>query len=350
MSPYFLLHYRGRDDGKKVSFKGKEMTHPAYHNTWEEPYLGALDDALKTGDKRNVRNGVTKAKFVTHLEYDLSQGLPIITTKFVPLDIVLAELLWFIEGGRKPNPSRGEIAGRLSTHRLSEIAGREVKIWNGDAANFAGLGKALFDGDCGRIYGAQWRDFSKYEKIPQESGGRQYYKRSSIDQLQNLINDLKNNPNGRYARVTAWNPAELSDMSLPACHCTFQCFVGPDEYGETSLSLHMEQRSCDLFLGVPFNIASYALLTHMLAQVCGYKVGKLQMTLLDYHVYVTEGQSHEAQVMEQLKRTPYSMPKLILDPNVKNIDDFTMSSVTLSGYHHHSKLVAPLSTKVVARK
>jgi thymidylate synthase len=126
--------------------------------------------------------------------------------------------------------------------------------------------------------------------------------------------------------------------------------VEPDEYGDMSLSMHMEQRSCDLFLGVPFNIASYALLTHMLAQVCGYKVGKLHMTLLDYHVYVTESQSHEAQVMEQLKRTPYSMPKLVLDTNIKNINDFTMSSATLSDYRHHPKLIAPLSTKVVDRK
>jgi thymidylate synthase len=117
-----------------------------------------------------------------------------------------------------------------------------------------------------------------------------------------------------------------------------------------ALSLHLEQRSCDMFLGVPFNIASYALLTHMLAQVCGYKVGTLHMTLLDHHVYVTEGKSHEPQIMEQLKRVPYSMPKLTLDPNVKNIDDFDMDSIVLSNYFHHPKLTASLSTKVIERK
>ncbi len=310
------------------------MTHTAYHNTWEELYLDAMAECLKTGHRRPVRNGETKAKFVTHLKYDLRDGFPIITTKLVPFDLVKAELLWFIEGGNKPNEKRNEIKGRLSTHRLSEIAGRDVKIWNGDAANFAGLEKARFDGDCGVIYGSQWRNWDG----------------DSIDQIANLISGIKKDPYSRYHRVTAWNPGKLNDMALPACHCTFQCFVSPDEDGVMRLHLHSEQRSCDMFLGIPFNIASYSLLTHLLAQVCGYEVGEVHFTLLDYHVYVTESESHEEQVIEQLKRVPYSMPKLTLDPAIKNIDDFSMDSIQLSNYFRHPKLTAPLSTKVIDRK
>lgn len=312
-------------------------THP------EAAFLNPLQAALDTGHFRPTRNGNVRSKFAHQMRFDLvNEGFPLITTKKVPFDLIVAELIWFNEGGRKPNADRGEIYGRMSTHRLSEIAGREVKIWNGDAENFAKLGKAKFDGDCGRIYGAQWRDFSKYIEIDSNANGQKRYVRQPVDQLQNLIGKLKSDPYGRYARVTAWNPAEIDDMALPACHTGFQCYVTPDvnDPNVMRLSLHMEQRSCDMFLGEPFNAGSYALQTHMLAQVCGYEVGELIITLLDYHVY----EAHEGQVKEQLSRNPCAWTKLVLNPDIKNIDDFKMSDVSLSNYQSHGAIRAPLLT------
>jgi thymidylate synthase len=311
-------------------------THP------EAAFLDPLRDSLTTGDRRPTRNGNVRSKFARQMRFDLvNEGFPLVTTKNVPFDLVTAEQIWFIEGGLKPNAERGETYGRMSTHRLSEIAGREVKIWNGDADNFAKLGKAKFNGDCGRIYGAQWRDYSKYTQIESNANGQKRYVRTPIDQLKNLIEGLKSDPYSRYARVTAWNPAEIDDMALPACHAGFQCYVTPDVNDSVMrLSLHMEQRSCDMFLGVPFNIASYALLTHMLAQVCGYQVGELIITLLDYHVY----EAHESQAREQLSRDPCMWTKLILNPDIRSIDGFKMSDIRLLNYQSHGVIRAPLLT------
>ncbi len=350
ISKDFSLHPCGRMGGEE-SVLERSMRIAPYGATWEEGYLGAMADVLSYGHLRNVRNGVTKSLFVTHLEFDLREGLvPLITTKYVPFDLVLAELLWFIEGGLNPNRERGEIYGRMSTKRLSEIAGKSVKIWDGDAANFAGLGKAKFEGDCGRIYGAQWRDYRNFHfERTDRAGYELYVKGQPTDQIRNLIQGLKKDPFSRYHRVTAWNPAELHDMALPACHCSFQCHVSSDKQGYLYLDLHLEIRSSDLFLGLPFNIASYALLTHMLAQVCGYKLGKLHITLLDYHIYVTPGASHENAVREQLTRRPYGMPRLNIDKSVKDINGFRMEHFSLAGYEHHPKLLAPLSTAVVKK-
>lgn len=324
------------------------MTAP-YHNTFEEPYLATLAKILKKGDTRKTRNGVTKAIFAEQLRFDLTQGFPLLTTKKVNFELILAELLWFLEGGRCPNQDRGEIYGRMSTHRLSEIYGKKASIWDGDAENFKTRDRAQFDGDCGRIYGAQWRDYSCFKESlcsgHNENGPftKKMVVRHPKDQIEELITKLRNDPYGRYARVQAWNPAESDDMALPACHASFQCFVSQDPYDKEikRLSLHMEQRSCDMFLGVPFNIASYALLTHMLAQVTGMVIGELVITLLDCHVY----EAHIPQVETQLSRTPLTPPKLWLNPEIKAIDDFRMVDAKVENYYNHGILKALLLTK-----
>lgn len=326
---------------------------------WEYPYLYGMQLALH-GNRRETRNGVTRARFVHQMRFDLKKGFPLLTTKKVNFDLVIAELLWFIEGGRKPNRARGEIYGRLSTHRLSEIYGKTCHIWDGDAENFKKKGKALFDGDCGPIYGSQWRNWGTFVfhpghyEIPDHMHfalppGRasKYWKGDSwekgkIDQLANMIHLLKDDPTSRYMRVSAWNPAELHDMSLPACHTDFQCFVRFGKNGKKYLSLHMNQRSCDMFLGVPFNIASYALMTHILAQVCGYEVDELIITLNDYHVY----EKHVAAVKKQLARTPdRRRPKLWINPEVKDIDSFTMQDFKILNYYPQERIRAELLTK-----
>lgn len=323
---------------------------------WEYPYLYGMELALK-GNRRETRNGVTLARFVHQMRFDLTKNFPLLTTKKVNFDLIKAELLWFIEGGRKPNKYLNEVYGRLSTHRLDEIYGKPCHIWDGDTENFKKKKKAQFDGDCGRIYGAQWRNWEKHTFIPGHSEmpkgmkfmvppwpGRaywveDYHKIEEIDQLANLIHLLKTDPTSRYMRVTAWNPAELEEMSLGACHLDFQCFVA-----EGKLSLHMNQRSCDMFLGVPFNIASYALLTHMLAQVCHYQVGELIVTLNDYHVY----EKHIAAVKEQLSRSPSKLlPQLRLNPEIHNLDSFRVEDIEIKNYAPQPSIKAELLTSVI---
>lgn len=299
---------------------------------WEYPYLHGMDLALH-GNRRETRNGATFAQFAHQMRFDLKKGFPLLTTKKVNFDLIVAELLWFIEGGRKPNKGRGEVYGRLSIHRLSEIYGKPCHIWDGDAKNFDHKDRAQFSGDCGRIYGAQWRGWNGAN-------------RKNIDQLANVIHLLRTDPTSRYMRVTAWNPAELDDMALPACHTGFQCFVRFGKDGKKYLSLHMNQRSCDMFLGVPFNIASYALKTHMLAQVCGYEVDELVITLNDYHVY----EKHRDAVKKQLVRTPHRVrPKLWINPEVKDIDSFKMEDFKILNYYPQASIKAELLTAVVKK-
>ena len=320
----------------------KNLSHDSHFGP-ETEYLSPVDYLLKNGDPREVRNGSTLADFYHPMHFDIAQGFPLLTTKSLNFDLIKAELLWFLEGGREPNSDRGEIYGRMSKHRLSEIYGKACTIWDGDYENFLAAGKTRFDGDCGRIYGAQWRDYSTYFNHATNDQGRMLYVRESKDQLAELIKKIKEDPNGRYARVTAWNPAELHDMALPACHTDFQCYVGLNSNGEKALHMHMNQRSCDMFLGVPFNIASYALLLHMLAQVCNLAVGYLHITLNDYHIYTHEGKSHVEQCKLQLTRTPYAMPKLWLNPDIKDIDDFDMNSIKLIEYRSHPHIPGKMS-------
>jgi thymidylate synthase len=194
-------------------------------------------------------------------------------------------------------------------------------IWTHDSEKSDWLKKAKFPGDCGRIYGAQWRNWD-----------------GKVDQLATLIDRLKNDPTSRYHKVVAWQPSELDEMCLPPCHGDFQCFVQFGPTGEKLLSLHMVQRSCDLFLGVPFNIASYGCLLLMLAQLTGSTAHELVLTLNDAHVY----EEHVSAVETQLSRKPHAAPQLELDPSVQRIDDFQMGHFRLTGYTPDDPIKAPL--------
>jgi thymidylate synthase len=287
----------------------------------EAQYLEVLRRAL-SGNRRTCRNGVTRALFAAQLRHDLRRGFPLLTTKRMPWRLILAELLWFVEAGRT-----SPVPYRLSNDRLRELArippGAKT-IWTHDSEKPAWLAKARFPGDCGRIYGAQWRNWN-----------------GSVDQLAKLVDGLRKDPTSRYHKVVAWNPGELDEMCLPPCHGDFQCFVTLDPAGPPLLSLHMNQRSCDLFLGVPFNIASYAFLLHMLAQLTGMRAHELVLTLNDAHVY----EEHLAAAEQQLTRPPLPLPTLKLDPAIDaahGVDDFRMEHFSVEGYQSHDAIQAKL--------
>lgn len=286
----------------------------------EEQYLDTLRRALG-GDPRTARNGGTRAVFAVQLRHDMRRGFPLLTTKRMPWRLVLAELLWFIEAGRgSPVPYR------LSNERLRELSGLapgKKTIWSHDSEKQAWLSKALFPGDCGRIYGAQWRNWNGH-----------------LDQLARLVTGLREDPASRYHKVIAWNPAELGEMCLPPCHGDFQCFVSSGgEKGERLLSLHMNQRSCDLFLGVPFNIASYGFLLSILARLTGATAHELVLTLNDAHLY----EAHVEYAEVQLSRSPHPLPRVTLDPSLVSLDDLRMEHFDLAGYTHEDAITgAPL--------
>ena len=273
-------------------------------------YLDALKYVLENGQVRPDRTGVgTIGVFGMQQRYDLQQGFPAVTTKRLAFKACLSELLWFIEGSGDEKRLR-EI---LHDSRDSD----KDTIWTANATAPYWLPKAKYEGDLGRVYGVQWRDF----------GG--------VDQLLELIDGLKRDPYGRRHIITAWNPGQLDQMALPPCHCFAQFYVSADG----KLSCQMYQRSCDMFLGVPFNIASYSLLTHMVAQVCGYAVGEFVHVLGDAHIY----ENHVDQVREQLSREPLSAPTLWINPDVQDITKFTMEDFRLDGYLYHPPIKAPMA-------
>jgi thymidylate synthase len=273
-------------------------------------YLTALHDVLNNGTVREDRTGTgTIGIFGMQQRYDLSQGFPAVTTKKLAFKACLSELLWFLEGSS-------------DERRLAEIlhgSSEEDKrtIWTDNALAPYWLPKAKFQGDLGRVYGVQWRDF----------GG--------VDQLLRLVEGIKKDPYGRRHIISAWNPAELDQMALPPCHCFAQFYVSADN----KLSCQMYQRSCDMFLGVPFNVASYSLLTHMIAQVCGLGVGEFVHVLGDAHIYL----NHVEQVKEQLSREPLPAPTLWINPEVQDITQFTMKDFRLDGYQSHATIKAPMA-------
>lgn len=290
------------------------------NNPNETKYLDALFSVLKNGDRRTTRNGNTYAIFAKQMRFDLRKGFPAVTTKKLNFISVVAELLWFIDGGK-------ETDGRLSLKKLNQIQSKEDganNIWTHDQTRFANNGKAQFDGDCGVIYGSQWRNFNGEGK----------------DQLADVISALKKDPFSRYHIITAWNPIKLQDMCLPPCHMKMQFFARQSHRQDKKmyLDLAMDQRSCDMFLGVPFNIASYALLLHMVAQCTDMIPGELIITLNDCHIY----SKHLKQVRKQLNRNTYKAPKLWVNPKIKNIDKFTMNDFALIDYKHHDAIKAPL--------
>jgi thymidylate synthase len=282
-------------------------------------YLDLVQDILDNGQEKNDRTGVgTISVFGRQLRFDLSKGFPAVTTKKLAWKACKSELIWFLEGS---NDER----------RLAEILHDtrdtgNTTIWTGNAQAEYWKPKATFQGDLGRVYGVQWRNWQS------SSDGKTV---NEVDQVKNLIDGIKNDPNGRRHILSAWNVGELDQMALPPCHVMSQYYVSNDG----SLSCHMYQRSVDTFLGLPFNIASYALLTHMIAHVCNLKVGELIISTGDTHIY----QNHVEQVKEQLLREPYASPILYLNPDVKDIDKFTMDDIVLDDYISHSTIKADMA-------
>lgn len=268
-------------------------------------YLETLHKILNEGVDREGRNGFTRALFALQMRFNLEEGFPAVTTKKLAFKAVTGELLWFLEGSSNDN-------------RLKEIMGTERTIWTDNAESDYWKPKAKFNGDLGRIYGVQWRKW-------QAADGR------TIDQLQMVIEKLKTNPNDRRLIVSAWNPGELDQMALPPCHMIFQFFPANGK-----LSLHMYQRSCDMFLGVPFNIASYSLLLSMVAQIVNMQPYEVVFTFGDAHIY----HEHFDAVKEQLSREPMKLPRLSLNKTVTSIDGFTMNDVALIDYTSHPPIKA----------
>ena len=272
-------------------------------------YLDSLKFVLENGQQRDDRTGTgTIGVFGMQQRYDLSKGFPAVTTKKLAFKACLGELLWFIEGSGDER--------RLAEITFGDVEGKRT-IWTDNALAPYWIPKAKFQGDLGRVYGVQWRDFN------------------GTDQLLNLIQGIKNDPFGRRHIITAWNPAELDQMALPPCHCFAQFYVSADK----KLSCQMYQRSCDLFLGVPFNVASYSLLTHMIAQVCGLGVGEFVHVLGDAHIYL----NHVEQVKEQLSREPLPAPTLWINPDITDITKFTMEDFRLDNYTSLASIKAPMA-------
>lgn len=273
-------------------------------------YLNALKFVLENGTIRPDRTSTgTIGIFGMQQRYDLSKGFPAVTTKKLAFKACLSELLWFIEGSGDENRLRELLHGSRDSEKST--------IWTANATATYWTPKAKFAGDLGRVYGVQWRDF----------GG--------VDQLLQLVEGIKQDPYGRRHILTAWNPGELDQMALPPCHCFAQFYVSADN----KLSCQMYQRSCDMFLGVPFNIASYSLLTHMVAQVCGLGVGEFVHVLGDAHIYL----NHVDQVNEQLQREPLPAPQLWINPDVTDINHFTMKDFALNGYESLASIKAPMA-------
>lgn len=278
-------------------------------------YHDLLTNIIENGEERNDRTSIGTISIFGHtIRFNLRTGFPAITTKKLAWKSVVGELLWFIEGS-KDERRLAEI-----THGSKE---GNVTIWTPNSLAPYWKSKAKFEGDVGRIYGVQWRRWRK----PFNGG--------YVDQLEDLINSLKNNPHGRRHVLTAWNPGELDEMVLPPCHVMSQFYINKNK----ELSCYMYQRSQDVFLGAPFNYASYALLTHMIAHVCGYGIGELIISTGDTHIY----KNHIEQVKEQLSRKEYPLPKLWLNSEIKDIDKFTMDDIKLIDYQSHSPLKAPMA-------
>ena len=260
-------------------------------------YLDLMQKVLNEGQEKSDRTGTgTLSIFGHQMEFDLSDGFPLVTTKKVHLKSIVHELIWFLQG---------------STN-ISYLKENGVSIWDEWADE---------KGDLGPVYGAQWRSW------PDGNNG-------TIDQIQNLIQGIKTNPDSRRHIVSAWNPALVDEMALPPCHSLFQFYVANEE-----LSCQLYQRSADIFLGVPFNIASYALLTHMVAHVCNLKAGKFVHTFGDAHLYL----NHLDQAKLQLSRDTKTLPQLKLNSEVKNIFDFKFEDIEIVNYESHPSISAPIA-------
>lgn len=261
-------------------------------------YLDLLQHVLVHGYEKSDRTGTgTLAVFGHQSRYDLAEGFPLVTTKKLHTRSIFHELLWFLRGD-------------TNVRSLNEVG---VSIWDEWADPETG--------ELGPVYGKQWRSW------PKPDG-------QSVDQIQALVEGLRKTPNSRRHTVTAWNPGQLEEMALPPCHCLFQFFVA-----DGRLSCQLYQRSADIFLGVPFNIASYALLTHMVAQVVDLEPGEFIHTLGDAHLYI----NHLEQARTQLERTPHALPTLKLNPEVRELDGFVYEDIEVVGYESHPHIKAPVA-------
>jgi thymidylate synthase len=292
-------------------------------NLSEQTYLDALKNILENGEERPDRTGVgTIGLFGIQMRFDLSKGFPAITTKKLAWKSCVSELLWFIEGSGDENRLKEILHG----DRYSE----KKTIWSDNASADYWVKKRLqrHPGDLGRVYGVQWRRWRKplvrINKVVLQNH----------DQLLELIAGIKSDPYSRRHIISAWNPGEIDLMALPPCHMMAQFHVSNGK-----LSCHMYQRSADMFLGVPFNIASYALFTHMIAQVCNLDVGDLIISFGDAHIY----KNHIEQVKEQLSRKPFAMPNLQLNPAIDVITNFGMEDIELKGYESYEAIKAPMA-------
>lgn len=261
------------------------------------PYLDLMQRVLDSGHRKEDRTGTgTKSVFGHQMRFDLSEGFPLVTTKKLHLRSIIYELLWFLKGDTN----------------IAYLNENRVTIWDDWADD---------KGDLGPVYGHQWRSW------PDGKGG-------TIDQISQLIDMIRTSPDSRRLIVSAWNPADVPDMALPPCHCLFQFYVA-----DGRLSCQLYQRSADIFLGVPFNIASYALLTHMIAQVCDLQVGDFVHTLGDAHLYL----NHLEQAELQLSRTPRPLPKLTLLNDRNSIFDFQFEDFSITDYDPHPHIKAPIA-------
>jgi thymidylate synthase len=262
-----------------------------------QQYLQLLERVLEEGNKKEDRTGTgTVSVFGHQMRFDLSKGFPVLTTKKLHLKSIIHELLWFL-------------AGDTNVKYLQENG---VRIWNEWADE---------NGDLGHVYGYQWRSW------PKENG-------ESLDQIKQVVHDIKNNPDSRRLIVSAWNAGDIENMALPPCHALFQFYVANGK-----LSCQLYQRSADIFLGVPFNIASYALLTMMMAQVCDLEPGEFVHTLGDAHIYM----NHLDQVKLQLTREPKDLPQMRINPDVKSIFDFKYEDFSLENYEAHPHIKGAIS-------
>ena len=288
-------------------------------------YLDSLKYVLDNGTVREDRTGTgTISVFGMQSRYDLSNGFPAVTTKKLAFKACLSELLWFIEGSGDERRLAEILYGDKLEHRKT--------IWTDNALSKYWIPKSKYQGDLGRVYGVQWRHWRTQLKRWISSSESEPLE---VDQLLELVEGIKKDPYGRRHILTAWNPGELDQMALPPCHCFAQFYVSADR----KLSCQMYQRSCDMFLGVPFNIASYSLLTHMIAHVCGLGVGEFVHVLGDAHIYL----NHVDQVNEQLQREPLPAPQLWINPAVTDITKFTMEDFRLEGYQSLASIKAPMA-------
>lgn len=276
-------------------------------------YLDLLQHILEHGGDKGDRTGTgTRSVFGHQMRFDLSKGFPLLTTKKVHFRSIVIELLWFLKGDTN----------------VKYLQDNKVTIWDewATAEQTARFGRPA--GELGPVYGHQWRNFG----ATQNKDGS--YQQNGFDQISWLINEIKTNPNSRRLIVSGWNPKEASQVALPPCHTLFQFFV---QNGKLSCQLY--QRSADVFLGVPFNIASYALLTHMIAQVCDLQVGDFVWTGGDTHLYA----NHFEQARLQLGRDPLELCQLKLNPEVKSIFDFKFEDIEIINYHSHPAIKAPVA-------